>query len=141
MSGKERPNLGVVAGGFIEAAGATSSAEYIYLEKITYYQKMCKRYGYRLQYIMVYGGSDFYTHHEIGRDTRLKLARMDIPAVVAAPRIQFDKIAVRPFNIGLDSDLKNITEKIQAVYASDMKELDLGVEYLKVKPLMIMSAI
>lgn len=128
MSGKQRPNLCVLPGGFVEAAGATDTTEYISLDKIAYYQKMCKRYGYRLQYLMIYGGSTFYRHHDLLRGARLSLAAMGIPAVAATPTNvvggEVDTIAVRPFHIDLDASLSHISDQITATYISDATTLE-----------------
>jgi len=121
-------NICVMPGGFVEAAGATETIEYISLDKITYYQKMCKRYGYRLQYLMIYGGSTFYRHHDVWRDARLQLAALDIPSAVVTPTKVFggeaDVIAVRPFSIHLDASVSHISDQLKAVYASDTVTLE-----------------
>jgi hypothetical protein len=132
----------VLPGGFVEAAGATETIEYVSMDKITYYQKMCKRYGYRLQYHMIYGGSSLYRHHDLWRDTRLKLSAMDIPAPLATPTNVFgseaDVIAVRPFHIDLDANVSHISDQIKATYALDAATLK-QEDHMTVKQLVIRS--
>jgi hypothetical protein len=133
-------NLMLLPGGFVETVGATGVVECIYIDKIPYYQKMCKRYGYRLQYLMMYGGSNFYRHHAICRDKRLDFARMNIPAAIVTPKnvCGTDKIAVRPFNIDLEASLARIIEKIETVYTLDLAILE-HEGAIKMKPLEVIK--
>ena len=124
MGSPERPSITVVPGGFVEAAGATGTTECFYPDKIPYYQRMCRKYGYRLRYLMIYGGSGFYHHHGILRGVRLRLAHAGIPSAVATPRLCVpDLVAVRPYNIDPGASITDITDRVRATYADDMVSL------------------
>jgi hypothetical protein len=137
---ERQKDIAVLPGGFVEAAATTSQYEYFYTEKIPYYLHMATAHGYRLNIVVVYGGSDFYRHATVFHATRVRIASRGFPAALATPTnlCGADRIAVRVFHVeDQHLSLDSINTSIQAQYELD--RVALGTLRHHVKPLRILA--
>ena len=117
----EKRNIMALPGGFVEAAGVTTSTELIYLGKLPYWMHRCRSSGYTLRISLIYEGSRFYDQSDIGTSTRLMLAKHDIPCVVPVPTVRKPTLFVRTMDVNLDWTMNEVVEMIQTNYTIDVQ--------------------
>lgn len=127
----------IFPGDFIEVVGFTDSIECMYIGKVSYYQKMCKRKGYGLRIYMVYDGTRFYNAMSFARMMRITLAkRFNMPFAMSIPNLRAlrnpPELWMRHFDVDLDHSLDQVKQEIERIYKSDAKKIE-GDHGVKIK--------
>jgi len=77
-----REDCVVFPGGFIEATCTSRSCLRLYTGLYGYWVNRCIEYGYDIEVVLIYHGSDIWEHGEAFFDTRLACAKKGVPGIL-----------------------------------------------------------
>jgi len=84
VMGGTRESIVVFPGGFVEAAGSTTTGLCLYAGTYAYWIRRCIEYGYDLRILLIYHGAEIYSQSDAFLPLRLAVAKRGLPGILPA---------------------------------------------------------